>query len=105
MNKDRKYEFGLISSAEQIKILAAKVVVFFLMLIFLGLLLFAETEQSTNCYFVGLSMICVFVYINLLRIKLEFEEILEFTFGHKGTEFSILGAGLTTYGFYLNYFT
>lgn len=105
MNKDRKFEFGLVSRTEQIKILVARIVVFTLAMIFLGTLLFVETDQSTNCYLAGLTMICVFVYINLLQIKLEFEEILEFTFGHKGTEFSIVGASLVTYGFYLNHFS
>jgi hypothetical protein len=40
---------------------------------------------------------------NLLRIKLEFSEILEWTFGHKGEEFAILGGTLTTYALYLDY--
>jgi hypothetical protein len=104
VKKDKKYEFGSTSNAEKAKIIIARVIVFSVMLAsLLAAVLGHDTDESGRLHNAGLFSVGVFFYINLLRIELEFSEILEWTFDHKGVEFAILGGALTTYAFYLDY--
>lgn len=106
MKKDKKYEFGLESKSEQFKIIAARVLVFSVMLAsLLSVITGSDSDVSSRFYTAGLFAVGIFFYINLLKIKLEFSEILESTFGHQGVEFAILGGVLSSYATYLKYFS
>ena len=100
MSKDTKYEFGLISKKEQMKILAARAVVYISTVGCLVALLFRDGVQSTSSFYLaGWVLSGIFVHVNLMNVKSELIEIFEYSFDHKGLEYVLAGGALTLYGF------
>ena len=103
MSKD-SYEFSYMSQTEKRKLVAAKVVLLVSIIYSLWSLISTSRVEASQAYFdAAWVLAAVFAYINVLRVRSEFAELIEHPLEYQGVEFMVLSGILFFVGIYFQF--